>query len=120
MQRTRINTLFEEAFVRFSRFFQNPWRRTALILILFLFGNALGTVIPTTAGQAAIWDPVVGVVLLVITELVSRIHYRQPQRLVVNPNDPAQNSNNVFFFLLNILKIGFVYGMFVEAFKIGS
>ncbi len=120
MQRTRLNSLFSITFARFSLFFQNPWRRIALLIISLLFGNFLGTVVPTTAGQEAAWDPIVGAALLFFTELVSRIYYNRPKLFRLSAASTANTGNQLVFDLLNVCKIGFIYGMFVEALEIGS
>ncbi|MGB2925219.1 MAG: DUF565 domain-containing protein [Limnothrix sp.] len=120
MQRTRLNTLFDESAIRFSQFFRNPWRKFALYIIALLFGNFIGTVVPTTAGQRAAWDPIVGAAMLMFTELVSRIYYKRPQFLrSTTTADP--NLNGQFAFeLLNTFKIGLIYGLIVEALELGS
>jgi hypothetical protein len=120
MQRTRLNTLFDENFLRFSQFFQNPWRKFALCVISLLFGNLIGTVVPTTAGQAAAWDPVVGAALLIFIELISRIYYNRPQLLQNSPEKIPNQGSELIFTLLNIFKMGLTYGLIVEALEIGS
>ncbi|MDX2096494.1 MAG: DUF565 domain-containing protein [Leptolyngbyaceae cyanobacterium bins.59] len=110
MQNTRLNTLFDRATNQFEQFFRNPWRRLSLLTIALLFGIYLGTAIPTTAGQRAELDITTAGLLVLITESISRVIYgntnRGPRSLGVD--------------LINTTKIGLVYGMFVEAFKIAS
>lgn len=120
MQRTRLNTLFDENFLRFSQFFQNPWRKFALCIISLLFGNLIGTVVPTTAGQAAAWDPIVGAALLIFIELISRIYYNRPQLLQNSQEKIPNQGSELIFALLNIFKMGLTYGLIVEALEIGS
>ena len=120
MQRTRLNILFDDSVGKFGRFFQNPWRRFALILISLLLGNFAGTVIPTTVGQEAMWDPVVGAGILLAIELVNRIYYSRSKLLKNNPNQDIDQGNQLFFDLLNIFKIGLIYGLIVEALELGS
>ena len=120
MQRTRLNTLFDESLEKFGQFFQNPWRRFALIIISLLFGNFIGTVLPTTAGQEAAWDPVVAAGLLFFIELINRTYYsRQKQSSAENPSNISKG-NYLVFDLLNVFKIGLMYGLIVEAFELGS
>ncbi|OKH17883.1 DUF565 domain-containing protein [[Limnothrix rosea] IAM M-220] len=120
MQRTRLNTLFDDSLVKFGQFFQNPWRRFALIIISLLFGNFIGTVVPTTAGQTAAWDPVVGGILLVILEVMSRLYYKRPRWLRRSPDEELNQGRNLTFELINVFKIGLMYGLIVEALEIGS
>lgn len=124
MQRTRLNILFDDSVGKFGRFFQNPWRRFALILISLLLGNFAGTVIPTTAGQEAAWDPVVGAGILLAIEFVNRLYYGRSKLTNNitnnNPNKDLDQGNQLFFDLLNIFKIGLIYGLIVEALELGS
>ncbi|AFY36586.1 hypothetical protein Lepto7376_0138 [[Leptolyngbya] sp. PCC 7376] len=120
MQRTRLNTLFDESLGKFGRFFQNPWRRFALTIISLLFGNFIGTVVPTTSGQKAAWDPVVGAGILIFIELVSRIYYSRPKLFQTSTDQDISKGNHLCFDLLNIFKIGLIYGLIVEALELGS
>ena len=120
MQRTRLNILFDESVGKFGRFFRNPWRRFALILISLLLGNFAGTVIPTTAGQEAAWDPIVGAGILLMIELVNRIYYGRPKLSNSNSQQDIEQGNQLFFDLLNVFKIGLIYGLIVEALELGS
>jgi Protein of unknown function (DUF565) len=109
MQNTRLNNLFDALTGRLEQWLTNPWRRVSLIIISFLFGFFLGTAVSTTAGQRAELDIVVAGFLVVITEVISRIFYSR--RIAVG---------SIGIECLNILKIGFIYSLFIEAFKLGS
>lgn len=110
MQNTRINRFIDVVAEQFRRWLSNPWRRISLWVITLLFGNFLGTAISTIAGQSANWDIVAAAWLIVLTELVNRFVY--------GSNQPAVRS--LWVDILNALKIGVTYNLFVEAFKLGS
>ncbi|HEY9848058.1 MAG TPA: DUF565 domain-containing protein [Leptolyngbyaceae cyanobacterium] len=111
MQNTRLNKLVDVISSQMGSWFINPWRRISLLAISLLFGIFLGTAIPTTAGQAADWD-ILGAGLLVgFTELTSRIFYGVFRR---------KASSSLLAAMLNALKIGLTYSLFIEAFKLGS
>ncbi|WP_341732489.1 DUF565 domain-containing protein [Microcoleus sp. EPA2] len=110
MQNTRINRFIDVLTQQFGRWVSNPWRRISLFMITLLFGNFLGTAISTIAGQSANWDIVAAAWLIFLTELVNRFVY--------SGNQPAVLS--LWVDLLNALKIGVIYNLFVEAFKLGS
>ena len=118
MQNTRLNNLINGFFVQLSQWFINPWRHLSLVIISLLLGVFLGSAIPTTAGQAAIWDVVAAGVLLLFTEAVSRIVYGSHRRRT--PSTPGMSGRNLLAEVVNALKIGLTYSLFVEAFKIGS
>lgn len=107
MQRTRLNTLVDVAGIRIDRFFGNPWRRISLLIIGLLFGFFAGAGISTTAGQAAEWDILGAGFLVLVTEFISRFVYRRKGR-------------SLFVEVLNFFKIGMIYSLFLEAFKLGS
>lgn len=109
MQRTRLNTLIEVRGQQFTQFFTNPWRRISLALLGFLSGFFVGTAVSTTAGQNAQWDVICAAFVLVFCELTSRWVYQRR-----NPNA------NIAIEVINNFKIGVVYSLFLEAFKLGS
>jgi hypothetical protein len=121
MQNTRLNNLVNIVLAQLGQWFANPWRRISLVLISLLLGVFLGSAIPTTAGQAANWDVIAAGVLLLFTEAVSRIVYgsnqRRPQPTDGSPRLPRRS---LLAEVVNALKIGLTYSLFVEAFKIGS
>jgi Protein of unknown function (DUF565) len=117
MQNTRLNTLIDSALARSQQWLQNPWRRTSLVIISLLFGNFLASAIATLAGQNADWDIVVSAILVALSETVSWFVYRG-SRGAVQAKRLGQRALGIE--ILNALKMGLMYGLFVEAFKIGS
>ncbi|MEA5600214.1 DUF565 domain-containing protein [Nostoc sp. UHCC 0252] len=110
MQNTRINNLLDAIATRLSQWFLNPWRRLSLLIISFLFGFFLGNAVSTTAGQEGVLDIVVAAFLVLLTEITSRIFY---SRSFLGRRSLLVDS-------LNLLKVGFIYSLFLEAFKLGS
>lgn len=110
MQNTRLNSLVDVASERFGQWLRNPWRRISLLVISVLFGVFLGTAISTIAGQRANLDISVAAILVVLTEAISWVVYRTKRPI----------SNSLLVQILNALKIGLTYSLFVEAFKLGS
>jgi hypothetical protein len=108
MQQTRLNSLVTETGSRLGQFFGNPWRRVALLLISLLLGMFVGQAVVTTAGQDGQWDVSGAVILAFFVEWISRFAYHSSNRRVL------------WLEVLNIFKIGMVYSLFLEAFKIGS
>jgi Zn-dependent protease with chaperone function len=129
MQNTRISNLLGFVAVNVQRLFANPWRRLAVWLIALLLGNFLGSVVTLLVGQVAQSDIGASVLLLVLTELLSWIVYRRRGGVWVRGSVSSPQAEidrdisslgNLVLDLLNALKIGFIYSMFVEAFKLGS
>jgi hypothetical protein len=110
MQNTRLNKLFDTVAKNAAQWFINPWRRLSLLIISWLFGFFLGSAISTTAGQEAELDIVIAAILVIITEVTSRIFYSRS----------FMARQALWVETLNYLKVGFIYSLFLEAFKLGS
>ncbi|MGI0480865.1 DUF565 domain-containing protein [Geminocystis sp. CENA526] len=110
MQETRLNLLIQRLVNQFLGFFTNPWRQLSLIIICLLLGFFLANVLSATAGQAARWDVTIALFFLLFTEISSYIIYRRRDI----DRKPA------WVDLLNSLKIGFAYALYLEALKLGS
>ncbi|GAP99346.1 DUF565 domain-containing protein [Leptolyngbya sp. NIES-2104] len=110
MQNTRLSTIVDTTAGQLNQFFRNPWRRTSLLIIGLLLGFFLGSAISTSAGQKAELDIVQAFVLLLATEVVSRFTYGGSSRF----------RRMLIAEFLNALKLGLIYSLFLEAFKLGS
>ena len=115
MQRTRLSTLTDAAIYRVESFFGNPWRRISLMVIALLFGFFFGSAVSTTSGQTASWDIVVAGFLLLFTEVISRWVYSNRQQ-----QPGTGNRSDLWKDVLNYFKIGMIYSLYLEAFKLGS
>lgn len=116
MQRTRLNSLFDLFLLRLEQFFLNPWRRISLLIIAFLSGTFIAQAVSTTGGQLAFLDVTMAALVLLFTELVSIFAYRR----LPSPTDNNTQRRPLLLTFLNIFKIGLVYGLYIEAFKLGS
>lgn len=110
MQNTRLSTIVNTTAAQLNQVFRNPWRRTSLLIIGLLLGFFLGSAISTSAGQKAELDIVEAFFLLLLTEAVSRLTY--------GGNDRFRRS--LLVEVANALKLGLIYSLFLEAFKLGS
>lgn len=117
MQRTRLNSLIDIAGDRLELLFSNPWRRISLNLISILTGFFMGSAVATTAGQDAVWDIPAAAVVFTFTELISRFVYGRRSRQPVN-TPPRRRA--LYIDVLNLFKVGLIYSLFLEAFKLGS
>lgn len=116
MQNTRLNNLVSVVIAQLRRWLTNPWRRISLVVISLLLGVFLGTAIPTTAGQTAGWDVIGAGFLIVFSETVNRFVYGRNQRVITE----GVVRTSLISEMLNGLKIGLTYSLFIEAFKLGS
>ncbi|MEM1170203.1 MAG: DUF565 domain-containing protein [Cyanobacteria bacterium P01_H01_bin.35] len=110
MQSTRINRLLNVIFERFKQWLLNPWRRISLLIISLLFGNFAATAVSTIAGQEGYLDVLYALICLLITEILNWLVYGSKGKI----------ARSLGIDILNGFKIGFTYGLFLEAFKLGS
>ncbi len=121
MQNTRLNTLIDRIFQQFTQWAENPWRRLSLIIISLLFGNFLATAIASSTGQRTDLDILVSFIILVITELISWLTYGTALgRRKLGKYNSILGQRPILIAILNSLKLGIIYGLFVEGFKLGS
>ena len=122
MQRTRLNTIVEITGDRLELLFSNPWRKIALSLISILLGFFMGSAIVTTAGQDAVWDIPAAAIVFTFTELISRFVYSRGKRRtdLVTTRSQRAEGYSLYVDVLNLFKVGLIYSLFLEAFKLGS
>jgi hypothetical protein len=107
MQDTRLTRILETTSSRLGSWFRNPWRRLSAQIISLLGGFFIASSLAAIAGQAAIWDTTIAAILVLLIELVNWLMARtKPRPLLLE--------------LLNYAKVGFIYCLFLEAFKLGS
>jgi hypothetical protein len=110
MQNTRLNTLVDVTLARLDEWLKNPWRRTSIQLLGFLLGFVAGQFIASIAGQRANLDVTMAAVFLIIIESYSRLIYQYKREW----------NKMVLFQTINWFKIGVMYCLFLEAFKLAS
>ncbi len=106
LQSTRLQTNVGAALQRLYQWARNPWRRLSLLTLSGLLGFLIGSAITSIAGALGQMDPVAALVVVLFTELTIR-HRRSPEPSLKLPQQ-----------LLNLGRIGFLYGLFLEGFKL--
>jgi hypothetical protein len=110
MQDTRINRLVNVTGARLTLWLINPWRQISLTIISFLFGNFLATAISTIAGQQGYIDIGYAFICVLVIELMNWLYYRPS----------LVRWRSLWLDIMQGLKFGITFGLFVEAFKLGS
>ena len=106
LQSTRLQTNVGAALQRLDRWARNPWRRLSLLVLAGLIGFLIGSAITSVAGVLGQMDPVAALVVVLGTELTIRRRRSSEPSLKL----PQQ--------LLDLGRIGFLYGLFLEGFKL--
>jgi len=107
---TKKNSFFKEvfSFALFTLFFG------------FLIGNLFGTFL-NTIRSFIFWDVLFIFIILCIMELLNFILYNKAKRFfVIYKKISYEPNNQIIWKSLNYLKIGIMFGFFIDAFKVGS
>ena len=74
-----------------------------------MLGFFIASILSTIPTQTGDWDIISAAIIVTINENLSKLIYK------------TKIKSNVFFInLINQIKIGVIYGLFVDAFKLGS
>lgn len=85
-------------------------------LLSILLGFFTSTALSTIPAQTGDWGIAAAVVVVVNQEIVSRINYQNHASL----KSKIGKALKIFLKYCNSIKIGILYGLFVDAFKLGS
>ena len=92
---------------RLKNYFDNPFRKVLFTGIALFGGFYAAQTISLSFGALGVNDVVASALCVVSTEFVTEYFYVRTKRSFAD-------------FLLNIFKMGFIYGLFVDAFKLAS
>jgi len=108
LQKTRLHISIGEATARFDQWAVNPWRKASLMLIAlgasFTLGNSIGAI----AGALNLMDPVAALITVGIWEVMvrTRRHWARDKQKHLGRD------------LLDMSRIGLLYGLLLEGFKL--
>nr|QCI07719.1 hypothetical protein [Nitophyllum punctatum] len=74
-----------------------------------MLGFFLSNILSTIPAQTGDWSIVSAAIIVTINEIISKIIYFWKIK-----------NNHIFINLINGIKVGIIYGLFVDAFKLGS
>ena len=106
LQSTRLQANIGAAIQRLDRWSRNPWRRLSLLALAGLIGFLIGSALTSVAGALGQMDPVAALLVVLGAELTIRRRRSTKPSLKL----PQQ--------LLDLGRIGFLYGLFLEGFKL--
>ena len=119
---TRIIFLINQLKVYLSRknsFFKEVFSFALFTLFFgFLIGNLFGTFL-NTIRSFIFWDGLIIFIILFIMELLNFFLYNKYKRVIYQKISYYPN-NQIILKSLNYLKIGIMFGFFIDAFKVGS
>ena len=106
LQSTRLQNNVGQAIQRLDQWALNPWRRLSLLALAGLIGFLIGSAITSVAGVLGQMDPVAALLVVLGAELTIR------------RRRSSEPSLKLLQQLLDLGRIGFLYGLFLEGFKL--
>nr|YP_010903438.1 hypothetical protein REP88_pgp137 [Hypnea cryptica]WCH55891.1 hypothetical protein [Hypnea cryptica] len=91
-----------------SKYLNDQFRYIKCKIICLLFGFFIATILSTVSAQTGDWSIIAAAIIIAYNEIISKIVYRR------------KNNNFIIFTIINNLRIGIIYGLLVDAFKLGS
>nr|YP_010933240.1 hypothetical chloroplast RF20 [Nitella hyalina]YP_010933255.1 hypothetical chloroplast RF20 [Nitella hyalina]WKT08468.1 hypothetical chloroplast RF20 [Nitella hyalina]WKT08469.1 hypothetical chloroplast RF20 [Nitella hyalina] len=120
MHKTRLERLLKIKAKYLLYHLQNSTSFFNLKIFALLLGFFTANVLSTFVGQTGDWDVLIASTLAVVVEYIGFVIYKN-QKTSKNIVFTIYKQNKLTnLFLLNIWKIGFTYGLFVDCFKVGS
>ena len=107
LQQTRLHRNLGDALQRLEEWATNPWRRLSLQLILLLGSYTVGGSVGMITGALANPDPLAALICVALIELAIRL--RRPL---------LRTSNRLRLDLLDMTRIGLLYGLLLDGFKL--
>jgi len=107
-QSTGLNKTFGDLLNQLNSWSDNPWRKYSLLLIVFLSSYLLGSSLGMINGALAYMDPVGALFTVLLIEAMVRIRSNLYDR----------KKSLVLLSLLDMARIGLLYGLFMEGFKL--
>jgi hypothetical protein len=107
-QQTQFQRRISQAGERLETWAINPWRRLSLLLLLLLGSFAVGGSLGTITGALSDLDPLAALVVVLLLELATRV--RGPLL--------RQNRDRLGLQLLDMGRIGLLYGLLLDGFKL--
>tara|TARA_Y100001968_G_scaffold309486_1_gene329319 strand:- start:4376 stop:4717 length:342 start_codon:yes stop_codon:yes gene_type:complete len=108
LQSTNLHKNFGMAIANLADWCINPWRRLSLYLILFLVGFFLGSSLGMINGTLALMDPIGAFFTVLFIEILIRIRR----------NFQTSKSSLILLSLVDLFRLGLLYGLFMEGFKL--
>ena len=107
-QETNLNLLLGKSLDRLEAWALNPWRRYSLLVIFLLIGFLFGASIGTINGVLALMDPIGAFFAVLLLEFAIRLRRYWP----------SSNGYRITLNIIDSLRIGFLYGLLMEGFKL--
>jgi len=124
---TRLERYLDLQYERFKIYILYQWSNLTQSTVIFFIGFFSASGIATLIGQTGDWDVLVSAIIVSFNEMVSKWAYglgiKQNQSILlfnININISSKSTNFPIKDQINQFKLGLLYGLFIDAFKLGS
>ena len=112
MVRTSIERLIELLNTIIAYLLNRKLANLSISILNMLLGFFISTALSTIPGQTGDWGIIAAAIIVTFYELISKIIYPIHTKGI--------NNELILWKQINNIKIGILYGLFVDAFKLGS
>lgn len=120
MIKTRLFRLFHKSLTKMKGKLIAYWFQLPLAILFFLLGFSISTGLGTLFAQTQQWQVFDAFFLVVGFEIIQNYFYQSKQQFSFFFKKMSILAKNNSLNNLNYLKIGIMFGFFVDAFKLGS
>jgi len=124
---TRLERYLDLQYERFKIYILYQWSNLTQSTVIFFIGFFSASGIATLIGQTGDWDVLVSAIIVSLNEIISKWVYglrvqKNQSILLFNMNIsiPIKSTNFPIKNQINQFKLGLLYGLFIDAFKLGS
>lgn len=112
MRQTKLEALLTNTSYSISYLLYRKLTDLSISILNMLLGFFISTALSTIPGQTGDWGIIAAAIIVTSYEVISKIIY--PINQTTNKNELIIGKQ------INNIKIGILYGLFVDAFKLGS
>lgn len=109
MHKTSLEAIVDYCFHNTEKIFHSKLNELGINILCMLLGFFISTSLSTIPGQTGDWGIIGAAIIIGFYELVSQKFY-----LTISEKNKSTIQR------LNNMKVGVIYGLFVDAFKLGS
>jgi len=124
---TRLERYLDLQYERFKTYILYQWSNLTQGTVIFFIGFFSASGIATLIGQTGDWDVLVSAIIVSLNEIISKWVYglrvQKNQSILlfnINISIPIKSTNFPIKNQINQFKLGLLYGLFIDAFKLGS
>lgn len=112
MSQTGLEKILTYTFSSVSYVLYRRLTNLSISILNMLLGFFISTALSTISGQTGDWGIIAAAIIVTFYEVISKMIY--PINQIIHPNELIVKKQ------INNIKIGILYGLFVDAFKLGS